>query len=329
MKTALVTGITGQVGSFLAELLLERGDYYVHGLTRRASTPNTARIDHIVERLTLHYADLNDGTNLSRLMEKIRPDEAYHLGAQSHVKVSFDVPEYTFDVGATGTIRLLEAIRNAGLTHTTRFYNAASSEMFGGRNCPLTGFTEESPFLPRSPYGAAKLAAYWATRNYREAYGLFAASGLIFNSESLRRGDTFVTRKIARAVARIEYGLQEGLLLGNMKASRDWIHARDAAEAMYLILQQENPEDFVIASGVSRTVEDFCRMAFEYRGIDNWKDLIEFDPSMLRPSEVDFLLGDSTKARTKLGWVPKTSLEEIVVEMVDHEISLIEDGSAL
>lgn len=329
MKTALISGITGQVGSFLAELLLERGDYYVHGLTRRASTPNTSRIDHIAERLTLHYADLSDGTNLSRLLEKIRPDEVYHLAAMSHVKVSFDVPEYTFDVGATGTMRLLEALRNAGLTHTTRFYNAASSEMFGGRNCPPTGFTEESPFYPRSPYGVAKLAAYWATKNYREAYGLFAASGLIFNSESPRRGDTFVTKKIARAVARIEYGLQTGLLLGNMQASRDWIHARDAAEAMYLILQQDEPEDFVIASGISRTVEDFCRMAFEYRGIDNWQELIEFDPGMIRPTEVDFLLGDSTKAATKLRWQPKASLESIVVEMVDHEISLIEDGSAL
>lgn len=328
MRTALITGITGQVGSFLAELLIERGDYYVHGLTRRASGSNTGRIDHIMERLTLHYADLSDGTNLSRLLDDICPDEVYHLGAQSHVRVSFDLPEYTCDVGATGTVRLLEAIRNTN-PHTTRFYNAASSEMFGGCNCPPTGFTEESPFYPRSPYGVAKLAAYWATRNYREAYGIFAANGLIFNSESPRRGDTFVTKKIARAVARIEYGLQDGLLLGNMQASRDWIHARDAAEAMYLILQQAEPEDFVIASGISRTVEDFCRMAFEYRGIDNWQDLIEFDPGMLRPTEVDFLLGDSTKAATKLGWQPKASLESIVVEMVDHEISLIEDGTAL
>lgn len=328
MKRALITGITGQVGSFLAELLLSKG-YEVHGLVRRASVSNTSRIDHLLERLTLHYADLCDGTNLTRLLNTIRPDEIYHLGAMSHVKVSFDMPEFTFDVGATGTVRLLEAIRNADLTHTTRFYNAASSEMFGGRNCPPSGYTEESPFHPRSPYGVAKLAAYWATRNYREAYGLFAASGLIFNSESPLRGDTFVTKKIARAVARIEYGLQSGLQLGNMQASRDWIHARDAAEAMYLILQQVQPDDFVIASGVSKTVEDFCRMAFEYRGLDNWRELIEFDPGMLRPTEVDFLLGDSTKARTKLGWRPKTSLEEIVVEMVDHEISLIEDGTAL
>lgn len=329
MRTALISGITGQVGSFLAELLLERGDYYVHGLIRRSSVSNTSRIDYIAERLTLHYADLGDGTNLSKLLEKIRPDEIYHLGAQSHVKVSFEVPEFTFDVGATGTMRLLEAIRSAGLSHTTRFYNAASSEMFGGLNCPPTGFTEESPFYPRSPYGVAKLAAYWATRNYREAYGFFAASGLIFNSESPRRGDTFVTKKIARAVARIEYGLQDKLSLGNLGASRDWIHARDAAEAMYLILQQKEAEDFVIASGVTHTVEDFCRMAFEYRGINDWKTLLEFDPGMIRPSEVDFLLGDSTKARTRLGWTPKRSLEEIVVEMVDHEIEQIENGAAI
>lgn len=328
MKRALITGITGQVGAFLAELLLSKG-YEVHGLTRRSSSPNTSRIDPILERLTLHYADLADGTNLSRLLARVRPDEIYHLGAMSHVKVSFDVPEYTFDVGATGTMRLLEAIRSAGLVGSTKFYNAASSEIFGGKNCPPTGYTEESPFHPRSPYGVAKLAAYWATRNYREAYCLFGASGLIFNSESPLRGDTFVTKKIARAVARIEFGLQEGLLLGNMSASRDWIHAQDAAEAMYLILQQDQPEDFVIASGVSHTVEDFCRMAFEYRGINDWQKRLEFDPGMIRPSEVDFLLGDSTKARTKLGWVPKTSLEEIVVEMVDHEVEQIENGTAL
>lgn len=327
MRTALITGITGQVGSYLAELLLEK-DYIVHGLTRRSSIDNTSRIDPIMERLTLHYADLSDGTNLSRLLDNICPDEVYHLGAQSHVRVSFDLPEYTCDVGATGTVRLLEAIRNTN-PHTTRFYNAASSEMFGGRNCPVTGYTEESPFHPRSPYGIAKLAAHWATRNYRDAYGLFGSSGFIFNSESPRRGSTFVTKKIARAVARIEYGLQDGLLLGNMAASRDWIHARDAAEAMYLILQQEKPDDFVIASGVSHTVEDFCRMAFEYRGINDWENRIEFDPGMIRPTEVDFLLGDSTKARTQLGWAPKASLAEIVVEMVDHEISLIEDGTAL
>lgn len=324
MKRALISGITGQVGSYLAELLLDKG-YEVHALVRRASASNTSRIDHILDRLTVHYGDLSDGTNLSRLLADIGPYEVYHLGAMSHVKVSFDLPEFTFDVGATGTMRLLEAVRSSGLSDI-KFYHAASSEMFGGLNCPSTGYTEESPFYPRSPYGVAKLAAYWATRNYREAYGLFAANGLIFNSESSRRGDTFVTKKIAKAVARIEYGLQDKLLLGNMQASRDWIHARDAAEAMYLILQQEKPEDFVIASGVSRTVEDFCRMAFEYRGIDNWQDLIEFDAGMIRPAEVNFLRGDSTKARTQLGWTSKTSLEEIVVEMVDYEIEQIENG---
>lgn len=326
MKRALISGITGQVGAFLADLLLKKG-YEVHGLVRRSSIPNTGRIEHLLDSLTLHYADLTDGTNLSRLMSYYRPDEIYHLGAQSHVKVSFDLPEYTFDCGATGTMRLLEAVRSAGLVGSTKFYNAASSEMFGGCSanpCPPTGYTEDSPFHPRSPYGVAKLAAYWTTRNYREAYGLFAASGIIFNSESPLRGDTFVTKKIAKVVARIEYGLQEKLLLGNIAASRDWIHARDAAEAMYLILQQDQPGDFVIASGISHTVEDFCRMAFEYRGIFQWRELLEFDPCMIRPSEVDFLLGDSTKARTKLGWAPKTSVEQIVIEMVDHEISLIE-----
>lgn len=327
MKTAFLTGITGQVGSFLAELLLKNG-YLVHGLVRRSSTLNTSRIEHILGQVSLHWGDLSAGTNLVEILNRVRPDEVFHLGAQSHVRVSYDAPEYTFDVGATGTMRLLEALRVAGLSKTTRFYNAASSEIFGGIKCPETGYTEESAFHPRSPYGVSKLAAYWATKNYREAYGFFGANGIVFNTESSRRGEEFVTKKIARAVARIEWGLQDHLTLGNLEARRDWSYAPEAAEAIYRILQHDRPDDFVIATGIAHSVEQFCEAAFQYRGL-NWREHIVFDETLLRPAEVDVLIGDSSKARRQLGWEPKVSFGDLVMEMVDAEIENIENGNAL
>lgn len=317
MKKAFITGITGQVGSYLAESLLRIG-YEVHGLLRRASSISTSRLDPFFDQLHLHFGDLSDSCALVRLMETIQPDEVYHLGAMSHVKVSFEIPEYTVDVGATGTMRLLEAIRLAGLIEKTRFYNAASSEMFGGLNCPPRGYTELSPFHPRSPYGAAKLCAYWLTVNYRESYGLHASSGIVFNTESPRRGETFVTRKITRAVARIKAGLQSELRLGNLKAMRDWSYAPEAAEAMWRMLQQPAPDDYVIATGETHSVEEFLNLAFAHVGL-GWERYVAIDPKYFRPAEVDLLLGNPAKAKRQLGWSPEIKFHDLVRIMVDAE----------
>src|SRR5450755_949123 len=294
-KTALVTGITGQDGSYLAELLLSKG-YEVHGLIRRASTFNTERLDHIYQdphdsdvRLRLHYGDLHDGVGLVNLMRAVHPDEVYHLGAQSHVKVSFEMPDYTGDVTGVATIRLLEAIRASGIS--TRFYQASSSEMFGSTPPPQN---EETPFHPRSPYGAAKVYGYWVTVNYRESYGMFAVNGILFNHESERRGETFVTRKITRAVARIQAGLQEKLYLGNLDARRDWGYAPEYVEAMWRMLQTDEPDDFVIATGETHSVREFVQLAFDYAGLD-WEKYVEIDQRYFRPNEVDLLLGDASK----------------------------------
>jgi GDPmannose 4,6-dehydratase len=344
-KRALVTGVTGQDGSYLAELLLEKG-YEVHGVIRRASTFNTERIDHLYQdpheedvRLVLHHGDLGDASSLNRILRLVNPDEIYNLGAQSHVKVSFDTPEYTGDVTGLGSTRLLEAIRE--LQIRPRIYQASSSEMFGRvRGTPQN---EATPFYPRSPYGVAKVYAYWMTVNYREAYGLFAVNGILFNHESPRRGETFVSRKITRAVGRIQYGLQEKLYLGNLDAKRDWGFAKDYVEAMWLMLQQPEPEDFVIASGETNTVRRFCELAFaragialrwegeglEERGVEaeTGRTLVERDPRYLRPTEVELLLGDASKARQKLGWTPRTSFEELVALMVDADLQLAERES--
>lgn len=324
MKKALITGITGQDGSYLAELLLSKG-YEVHGTIRRASSFNTARIDHLYTdphingvRLFLHYGDIADSTNLIKLLYRIQPDEIYHLAAQSHVRVSFDIPEYTGDVTGLGTIRILEAIRETGLK--ARFYQASSSEMFGKvRETPQT---ERTPFYPRSPYGAAKIYAYWTTVNYREAYGMFAANGILFNHESPRRGETFVTRKITRAVARIKANLQNKLYLGNLDAKRDWGYAKEYVEAMWLILQQDAPDDYVIATGETHSVREFLTEAFSYADLD-WRDYVENDPKYLRPAEVELLVGDARKARETLGWEPKVTFKELVRLMVDADMSLI------
>src|ERR1700722_2523492 len=325
-KKALITGITGQDGSYLAELLLVK-DYEVHGIVRRASTFNTDRIDHLYKdphdptaRLFLHHGDLSDGTGLRRILERVRPDEVYHLGAQSHVRVSFDEPEYTADVDATGTLRLLEALRDSMSTsgRSTRLYNAGSSEMFGAAPPPQG---EGTPFHPRSPYAVSKVAAFWYSVNYREAYGLFVSNGILFNHESERRGETFVTRKITRALARIKLGLQEKLFLGNLDAKRDWGYAGDYVEAMWRMLQQPEPDDFVVATGASYSVRDFLDEAGERCGLD-WKKHVETDPRYLRPTEVDALCGDSSKARTRLGWKPKVSFEGLVTMMVDHDLEL-------
>src|SRR5688572_29098618 len=304
-KPALITGITGQDGSYLAELLLKKG-YQVHGIIRRSSSFNTARIDEIYQdphepdaRLRLHYGDLNDASSLNRLLRTVRPDEIYNLGAQSHVRVSFDVPEYTAEVTGVGTVRLLEAIRESGLT--PKFYQASSSELYGSSPAPQS---ETTPFHPRSPYAAAKLYAFWITVNYREAYNMFACNGILFNHESPRRGETFVSRKITRAAARIKLGLQDKLYLGNLDAKRDWGFAGDYVEAMWLMLQQEKPDDFVIATGQCHTVRDFLNEAFGYLDVE-WKNHVEIDPRYFRPSEVDELRGDMTKARTLLKWEPK------------------------
>jgi len=343
-KIALITGVTGQDGSYLSELLLEKG-YIVHGIKRRSSSFNTERVDPIYQspdtenrNFILHYGDLTDSTNLIRIIQEVQPDEIYNLGAQSHVKVSFDAPEYTADVDGLGTMRLLEAIRLLGLQKKTKIYQASTSELYGlVQEVPQK---ETTPFYPRSPYGVAKLYAYWITVNYRESYGMFACNGILFNHESPRRGETFVTRKITRAIARIKLGLQEKLFLGNLDALRDWGHAKDYVEMMWLMLQQDEPDDYVIATGVQYSVRQFVEFAakelgieirWEGKGIDEkgydvstGKCIVEVDPSYFRPAEVETLLGDPSKAKEKLGWVPQTSLKELVAEMVREDLKTAE-----
>jgi len=354
MKVALITGITGQDGSYLAELLLEKG-YMVHGIKRRSSLFNTDRIDHLYQdphdknvRFKLHYGDLSDSTNLIRIVQEVQPDEIYNLGAMSHVKVSFDSPEYVANVDGIGTLRILEAVRILGLEKKTRIYQASTSELYGGlaENKNEKGFYDEtSPFYPRSPYGVAKIYGFWITKNYREAYGMFACNGILFNHESPLRGETFVTRKITRAVAKIAQGLQSKLYLGNLEAERDWGHAKDYVEAMWRILQQDEPEDFVIATGVTTRVREFVRMAFsevgialEFKGsgveekgfvvncsnpefqIAIGTEVVGVDPGYFRPTEVDVLIGDPTKSKSKLGWVPKYDLAALVREMVAADV---------
>ncbi|MBV8257125.1 MAG: GDP-mannose 4,6-dehydratase [Actinobacteria bacterium] len=312
-RKAFITGITGQDGSYLAELLLEK-DYEVYGMIRRSSSFNTARIDHIFNEVELVFGDLSDGSSLNQLMRTIRPDEVYNLGAQSHVRVSFDIPEYTSDVTGMGTLRLLDAIREEGVQ--CRFYEAGSSEMFGQvRETPQT---EETPFHPRSPYGVAKVYGYWITRNYREAYGMYAVNGILFNHESPRRGPTFVTRKITRALGAILRGEQDVLKLGNLDAKRDWGYAPDYMKGAWRMLQAPEPEDYVLATGETHSVRDFLDEAFGYVGLD-WKDYVVFDERYLRPAEVDLLVGDYTKAREKLGWEPTVRFQELVRIMVDHD----------
>ena len=322
MKRALITGITGQDGSYLVELLLEKG-YEVHGLIRRSSTFNTDRIDHIYQdphvadiKLHLHYGDLSVSGQMVDLIYNIQPDEIYHLGAQSHVRVSFDMPEYTGDVTGLGTVRLLEAIRKTGVK--TKFYQASSSEMFGSAPAPQN---EQTPFEPRSPYSAAKVYAYWLVKNYREGYNLFASNGILFNHESPRRGETFVTRKITRAATRIKLGLQDKLYLGNLEAKRDWGFAGDFVEAMWLILQQDKPDDYVIATGESHSVREFAEKVFQKLGLDH-KEYISIDQRYFRPTEVDILLGDSTKAQKKLGWKPKVTFDQLIDMMVEADLEL-------
>ena len=324
MTRALIVGITGQDGSYLAELLLEKG-YEVHGIVRRASTFNTGRINHLYRdphdptaQLRLHYGDLADGTGLRRILERVRPTEVYNLGAQSHVRVSFDEPEYTADVVATGTLRLLEAVRDHMTTsgEKVRFYQAGSSEMFGSAAPPQS---ESTPFHPRSPYAVSKVAAHYFAMNYRESYGMFVANGILFNHESPRRGETFVTRKITRAAARIKMGLESKLYLGNLDAKRDWGYAKDYVEAMWLMLQQEQPDDFVVATGESHSVREFLEHSFGYLGLD-WNKYVDIDPRYFRPAEVDHLLGDCTKAKTKLGWKPSIGFDALVHLMVDHDL---------
>ncbi len=324
-QKALITGITGQDGSYLAELLLNKG-YEVHGLIRRSSTFNTHRLDHIYvephdlkRKFYLHYGDLNDGGQLSNLVYNIHPDEIYHLGAQSHVRVSFDMPEFTGDITGLGTTRILEAIRRSGIK--TRFYQASSSEMFGDAPAPQN---EDTPFWPRSPYAAAKIYAYWMTRNYREGYNMFACNGILFNHESPLRGETFVTRKITRALARIKFGLQDKLYLGNLDAKRDWGYAPDYVKAMWLMLQQDDPQDFVIATGQSHSVKEFLEEAFSYADLD-WKEYVEIDPRYFRPTEIELLLGDAGKAQKILGWEPEVGFKELVRLMVDADIKALEE----
>lgn len=323
MKRALITGITGQDGSYLAELLLAKG-YDVHGIIRRSSSFNSGRIIHLFKdiheddlRFHLHYGELTDGTRLEKLVELIEPDEVYNLAAQSHVRVSFDEPVFTSDVVALGALRMLEAIRNAGGTQIVKFYQASSSEMFGKvEEIPQR---ETTPFHPRSPYGCAKVYSYWQVLNYREAYGMHASNGILFNHESPRRGETFVTRKITRSLSRILAGKDHKLYLGNLDAKRDWGYAKDYVEAMWLMLQQDEPDDFVIATGESYTVRDFLVRAFTRVGL-NWEDYVELDPRYLRPAEVDLLIGDPSKARQRLGWQAKTSFDELVRIMVDADL---------
>jgi GDPmannose 4,6-dehydratase len=323
VKKALITGITGQDGSYLAELLLDKG-YEVHGIVRRSSSFNTGRIDHLYQdphtpgaRLFLHYGDLDDGSSLNLLLKKLRPDEIYNLGAQSHVRVSFDVPEYTGQVTGLGATRLLEAARELGLTDT-RIYQASSSEMFGASPPPQN---ERTPFYPRSPYGCAKVYAYWMGVNYREAYGLHVTNGILFNHESPRRGETFVTRKVTRAASRIKLGLQKKLFLGNLDARRDWGYAKDYVEAMWLMLQQPRGDDYVCATGESHTVRELCELAFGHVGLD-YRGFVDIDPRYYRPTEVDFLLGDASKAEKQLGWKPRTTFEELVALMMESDLEL-------
>lgn len=314
-KRALITGITGQDGSYLAELLLKKG-YEVHGIIRRNSTFTTNRIDHIFDQLNLHYGDLADSSSLQHIVSGVQPDEIYNLAAQSHVKVSFDLPEYTSDVTGIGTVRLLEAIRTAA--PKARFYQASSSEMFGKvLEIPQT---EKTPFYPRSPYGVAKVYSYWITKNYRESYGMFTCNGILFNHESPRRGETFVTRKITRAVAAIKLGKQDKLYLGNLDAKRDWGFAGDYVEAMWLMLQQDRPDDYVIATNKTHSVKEFCEKAFAYVGL-NWKDYVEVSEKYYRPAEVDLLIGDPSYAQKKLNWKPKVSFEELIKMMVDADLN--------
>lgn len=358
MKKALITGVTGQDGAYLSELLLKKG-YEVHGIKRRSSLFNTQRIDHLYEdphvdnrHFILHYGDLSDSTNIIRIIQEVQPDEIYNLGAMSHVKVSFDEPEYSADVDGIGTLRILEAVRLLGLTEKTRIYQASTSELYGlVQEVPQN---EKTPFYPRSPYGVAKLYGFWITVNYREAYNLFACNGILFNHESPLRGETFVTRKITRAVARISLGLQQQLHIGNLNASRDWGHAKDYVEAMWMILQQDTPEDFVIATGVTTSVRDFVRKSFrevgvelEFRGegkseqgiVASVKDdhlflkkgqvLVAVDPNYFRPTEVDLLIGNASKAREKLGWVPKYSVDALIKEMVHADLEIFKREQAL
>lgn len=359
MKIALITGITGQDGSYLAEFLLEKG-YKVHGIKRRASSFNTQRIDHLYQdqheqnvNFKLHYGDLTDSTNIIRIIQEVQPDEIYNLGAMSHVKVSFDSPEYVANVDGLGTLRILEAVRILGLEKKTRIYQASTSELYGGMesNKNVNGmYDENSPFYPRSPYGVAKIYGYWITKNYREAYGMYACNGILFNHESPRRGETFVTRKITMATAAIALNKQECLYLGNLNAKRDWGHAKDYVEAMWLILQQERPEDYVIATGVATTVRDFVRLSFLEVGIElefegeNEKEtakvincnnhlfqlpigkvVVRVDPNYYRPTEVDFLIGDPTKSRKLLGWKPAYDLTALVKEMVESDVMILKD----
>lgn len=348
MKTALITGINGQDGSYLAELLLEKG-YQVHGIIRRSSTFNTERIEHLYieslikdlhskQKIKLHYGDMTDSTNLIRLIQQIKPDEIYNLAAQSHVKVSFELPEYTAETDGIGTLRLLEAIRICGLEQKTKIYQASTSELFGKvQEIPQT---ETTPFYPRSPYGVAKIYAFWITKNYRESYNIFAVNGILFNHESERRGETFVTRKITLAAARIKHGLQEKLYLGNLNSLRDWGYAKDYVECMWFMLQQDVPEDYVIATGEQHSVREFCELAFKEVGItivwegtnenekgickETGKILIEVDPNYYRPAEVETLLGDPSKAKNQLGWNPtRTSFEELVKIMVQHDLDYV------
>lgn len=328
-KRALITGITGQDGSFLAELLLEKG-YEVHGIIRRTSSFNTQRIDHLYQdphipgtRLFLDHGDLNDSSSLNTILRQVEPDEIYNLGAQSHVRVSFDVPEYTAEVTGVGAVRILEAIREVGIR--PKFYQASSSEMFG--KALETPQTEQTPFYPRSPYACAKVFAYHSTVNYREAYGIFGCNGILFNHESERRGETFVTRKITRAATRIKLGLQDKLYLGNLDAKRDWGYAKDYVEAMWLMMQAEQADDYVIATGETHSVREFVEQAFSYLDLD-WKEYVEIDTWYYRPAEVDFLQGDATKARRELGWEPKVGFKELVRLMVDHDLTLAKQEKA-
>src|SRR6202789_3633122 len=328
MKKALITGITGQDGSYLAELLLDKG-YEVHGIIRRASTFNTSRIDHLYSdphvngvRLFLHYGDLADSVQMVKLLYELQPDEVYNLGAQSHVRVSFDIPEYTGDVDGLGTQRILEAIREADLMKKTRFYQASSSEMFG--KVQQVPQVETTPFWPRSPYGCAKVYAYWLTVNYRESYNLHASNGILFNHESPRRGETFVTRKITRAATRIKMGLQDSIFLGNLDAQRDWGYAKEYVEAMWLMLQQEKPDDYVVATNETHSIREFLDLAFDPVDLD-WEKYVEIKPRYYRPAEVDLLIGDYGKAKRQLGWEPKTKFAELVRLMVDADVKLLKD----
>ncbi|MFD0892808.1 GDP-mannose 4,6-dehydratase [Luteolibacter ambystomatis] len=332
MKRALITGITGQDGSYLAEFLLEKG-YEVHGIIRRASTFNTDRIDHIYQdphrsdkRLFLHYGDLADGTNLAKLLCEIRPDEVYNLAAQSHVRVSFDAPEYTGDVTGLGTQRLLEAIRQTGLIEKVRFYQASSSEMYGKvQEVPQT---ETTPLWPRSPYACAKVYSHWLTVNYRESYGLFGCSGILFNHESPRRGETFVTRKITRAAGRIKMGLQDKLFLGNLDAKRDWGYAKEYVEMMWLMLQQDTPDDYVVATNETHSVKEFVQEAFGLLGLD-WEQYVDYDQRYERPAEVDLLIGDPAKAKRQLGWEPRVRFKDLVKIMTEADLELARQERAV